>query len=119
MIQLWSARLLTAIPALMLTFSAIMKLRGGPDLDAGFAHLGWPSSLAFPLGVLELAITVLYLIPRTSFFGAILITGYLGGAMATHIRIGEPWFIQFLLGVAAWAGLTLRNPRLREIIIKP
>jgi len=100
----------------MLIFSAVMKLMGGPDLATGFDQLGWPIALAVPLGILELAITVIYLIPRTSVIGAILVTGYLGGAVATHLRINEAWIIQFLLGVMVWGGLYLRDPRIRELI---
>ncbi len=69
-----------------------------------------------PLGTLEICITLLYLIPRTSFLGAILITGYLGGAIFTHLRIGEPWFVQALLGVVAWLGLALRRPILFRML---
>lgn len=115
-LYVWGGRILTALPAIMLTFSAVMKLMGGPELAAAFEHLGWPISLAVPLGILELAVTALYLFPRTSVLGAILLTGYLGGALATHLRIHEPWFIQFLLGAMAWGGLYLRDPRLRELI---
>ena len=114
--QLWGGRILTALPAVMLIFSAAMKLKGGPELDQGFQHLGWPPNLAIPLGILELVVTVLYLIPRTAILGAILVTGYLGGAMATHVRIEEGWFIQFLLGVMAWGGLYFRDARIRNLI---
>ncbi len=80
------------------------------------ANIGVPGSLLPPLGTLEICITLLYLIPRTSFLGAILITGYLGGAIFTHLRIGEPWFVQALLGVVAWLGLALRRPILFRML---
>jgi hypothetical protein len=108
--------ILGTLPALMLLFSASMKLAHPPQLDEGFVHLGWPVSLALGLGILELACTVIYLIPRTAILGAILLTGYLGGAMATHLRIGEAFIMQFLLGVLLWGGLYLRDPRLRALI---
>ncbi len=114
--QLWSGRILTGLPSLMLFFSAAMKLKGGPDLAAGFEHLGWPVSLAMPLGILELSITLIYLVPRTAVLGAILLTGYLGGALAAHLRINEAWFIQFLLGVMIWGGLYFRDSRIRQLI---
>lgn len=114
--QLWSGRILTGLPVLMLLFSAAMKLKGGPDLAAGFEHLGWPGSLAVPLGILELTITVIYLIPRTAVLGAILLTGYLGGAVAAHLRINEAWFVQFLLGVMLWGGLYFRDSKIRQLI---
>jgi len=83
----------------------------------GFAHLGYPESLLVTLGILELGCTVVYLIPRTSVLGAILMTGYLGGATATHVRIGEAlFFIPVVLGVLAWGGLFLRDDRLRALI---
>ena len=115
-LQLWSGRILTGLPALMLLFSAAMKLKGGPDLATGFEHLGWPASLAIPLGILELSITVIYLIPRTAVLGAILLTGYMGGAVAAHLRINEAWFVQFLLGVMIWGGLYFRDSRIRQLI---
>lgn len=107
---------LSILPSLMLIFSAVMKLLGGPSLAQGFAHLGWPLHLAVPLGVLELAVTFLYLYPRTAVLGAILVTGYLGGATATHMRIEEVFFVQPLLGVAAWGGLYARDHRIRALI---
>jgi hypothetical protein len=88
-------------------------------LDA-FAHLGWPLSNANTLGVLLLACTALYAIPRTSILGAILLTGYLGGAVATHSRVGDPLFSHVLfptyLGVLLWLGLYLRDERLRPLL---
>ena len=115
-LQLWSGRILTGLPVLMLVFSAAMKLKGGPELEQGFNHLGLPVSLAMPLGILELGVTALYLLPRTAVLGAILVTGYLGGAMTAHVRIHEAWFIQFLLGVMIWGGLYFRDSRIRGLI---
>lgn len=100
----------------MLLFSASMKFGSSPDMTKGFEHLGWPLHLAVPLGVLELACALLYLIPRTAVLGAILIAGYMGGAIATHVRIGEPFFMQAGFGVVMWLGLYLRDPRLRALI---
>ncbi|MEI6106626.1 MAG: DoxX family protein [Opitutae bacterium] len=104
------------MPLLMLLFSASMKLLHPPQLDEGFVHLGWPVTFAFGLGVLEAACAIIYIIPRTAVLGAILLTGYLGGAIATHVRIGEPGYAQFILGVLLWGGLYLRDPRLRALI---
>jgi uncharacterized membrane protein YphA (DoxX/SURF4 family) len=114
--QLWTGRILSVAPALMLVFSAAMKLIHPPELDQGFAHLGLPLSLAFGLGILELTCTAIYLIPRTSVLGAILLTGYLGGATLTHLRVGDPYYTQPLLGVLLWGGLYLRDPRLQALI---
>jgi hypothetical protein len=107
---------MSALPVLMLTMSAVMKLLKPPPVVEGFAHLGYPESLALALGIVELSCAVLYVIPRTSVLGAILLTGYLGGATATHVRIGEPFFIPVVLGVLVWGGLYLRDPRLRALI---
>lgn len=113
---LWTGRVMTALPALMLLFSGSMKFTSSPQIAEGFTHLGWPVDLAHTLGLLEVGCTVLYLIPATSILGAILVTGYLGGAIATHVRIGEPWYLQFVFGVLVWGGLYLRDPRLRALI---
>ena len=113
---LWTSYVFSVLPSLLLLFSASMKLAHPPQLDEGFVHLGVPISQALGLGILELACTVIYLIPRTAVLGAILLTGYLGGAMQTHLRIGEAYYIQALLGVLIWGGLYLREPRLRALI---
>ena len=73
-------------------------------------------NLALALGILELACTIVYVIPRTAVLGAILLTGYLGGAIATHVRIGEPFLPVILMGVLIWGGLFLRDPRLRALM---
>ena len=114
--QIWIGRILSAVPVLMLFFSAAMKLAHPPALDEGFAHLELPISLALGLGILETACTVIYLIPRTSVLGAILLTGYLGGATLTHLRVGDPYFMQPLLGAMLWGGLYLRDSRLQALI---
>jgi hypothetical protein len=72
--------------------------------------LGIPLSLLPAIAVLEITVTLIYLIPRTSFLGAILLTGYLGGATFTHLRVGDPWFFPVIVGVLAWLGLALRQP---------
>jgi hypothetical protein len=113
---LWTGRVLTTLPVLLLLFSAAMKLAHPPQLDEGFAHLQIPVSFAFGLGVLEVTCTVIYLIPRTAVLGAILLTGYLGGAMLTHLRVGDQFFTHIIMGVVLWGGLYLREPRLRALI---
>jgi len=113
----WLGWVLTVLPALMLTFSGVMKLTDSPDLAKGFEHLGWPLKMATTLAVLEFGSTLLYLIPRTTVLGAILLTGYLGGAIATHVRIGETnVLVHCILGVVIWLGVYLRDARLRELI---
>ena len=113
---LWVGRVLSALPVLMLVMSATMKFMKPAPVVEGFTHLGIPDRLALGLGVLELACTVIYLIPRTAVLGAILLTGYLGGAILTHLRVGDPVIMPAVLGVLVWGGLFLREPRLRELI---
>ena len=113
---LWAGRVISALPVLMLLMSAAMKFAKPAAVVEGFTKLGWPDRLALPLGVLELVVTVLYVIPRTATLGAILVTGYLGRAVATHVRVGDPFFGPAILGVLAWLGLYLRDPRLRELV---
>jgi hypothetical protein len=106
----------SALPVLMLLMSGIMKLAGPPAVVEGLTHLGYSDSLALPLGIVELVCTALYVIPQTAVLGAILLTGYLGGATATHLRINEPFFAAIVLGMLVWLGLFLRDARLRELI---
>jgi DoxX-like family len=113
---LWASYIMSALPLLLLLMSAVMKLIKPPPVVEGFAHLGFPESLALGLGLLELACAVVYVIPQTSVLGAILLTGYLGGATVTHLRVGEAFFMPVLLGMLVWGGLYLRDPRLRALI---
>ena len=101
---------------LLLLFSAVLKLMKPAPVVEGFAQFGFPESLIFNLGILELACTVVYLIPRTSIFGAILLTGYLGGATATNVRVGAPFLGPVIAGVLVWGGLYLRDLRMRALI---
>lgn len=82
-----------------------------------FDHLGYTQELITKIGVLEIALTLLFLIPRTSFLGAILLTGYLGGATATHVRIGDPFFFPIVVGVLAWIGLGLRRQQVFSLVM--
>lgn len=114
---LWTGWILSALPVLALLLSGGMKLVHPPQLAEGFKTLGWPEEYAFGLGILEIACAVVYVIPQTSVLGAILMTGYLGGAIATHVRVGQFGIIpQIGLGVLVWLGLYLRDPRLRALV---
>jgi DoxX-like protein len=115
-IMYWAGWVISAIPILMLTGSAVGKFIKPDEVVKGFNDLGWPDSLALALGIAELASTIIYAIPKTAVLGAILVTGYMGGAIATHVRIGELFVVQALLGVAVWLGLYLRDSRLRALI---
>ncbi len=126
--------LVSILPVLVLAMSGTMKLltpaqiaeifehfqKEPPDLAKGFSHLQWPHSLALGLGILELACAIAYLIPRTATFGAILATGYLGGAIATHVRIGDPFvtggLAPLILGFLIWLGLLLRDENVRAVL---
>jgi hypothetical protein len=117
---LWTGRILTGLAVLFLLFDATMKLLQPVEAIKGTTDLGWPVEVILPLGILQLILLALYLIPRTSIFGAILWTGYLGGAIATHVRIGNPLFTHILfpiyIALLLWGGLWLRDRRLRTLI---
>ena len=113
---LWIGCILSALPVLMLLMSAVMKFAKPRPVVEGFAHLGFPESLALGLGILELGCTIIYLIPCTFILGAILLTGYLGGATCTTLRVGDAFFAPVIFGVLLWGGLFLREPRLRALI---
>ena len=109
--MLWAGRFMSAAPVLMLLMSAVMKFVKPAQVVEGFEHLGYDMGLATGLGIVELSCTALYVFPRTSYLGAILLTGYLGGATATHVRVGDPtFFMPIVLGVLVWGGLFLRDP---------
>ncbi|TPL03237.1 MULTISPECIES: DoxX family protein [unclassified Mesorhizobium] len=119
---LWSGRVLSGVIVLFMIFDGAIKL---PPLDIvtqTMSELGWPAdaNVARLLGVIGLVSTALYALPRTSVLGAILLTGYMGGAIATHVRIGSPLFSHTLfgvyLGIILWGGLYLRDPRVRALI---
>jgi hypothetical protein len=112
----WIGRVISGLASLLFLFSAFLKLKGGPDLLKGIAHLGLPESLMVPLAILEISCVVIYLIPATSILGAILLTGYLGGAILTHGRVGDPVYVHVVLGILIWLGLYLRENRLKALI---
>ena len=118
--MLWTGRTLTGLFALfMLGASIAPKLLGMPVAEETMAQLGWPSGYVLMIGLIELGCLLLYLYPRTSLLGAVLMMGLLGGAMATQIRTGSPLFSHILfslyLGLFMWGGLWLRDPRLRAL----
>src|SRR5438445_6008092 len=90
--MVWAGWVVSALPALVLIFSGVMKLLQPEPVVKGFKDLGWEEGIALSLGILEIACTVIYLIPRTCVLGAVLLTGYLGGAVATHVRISDAFF---------------------------
>jgi len=112
----WVGLGISVLVSLLFAMSAVMKLTGGAGVAEGMAHLGLPESLVKPPGILEISCVAIYLIPATSMVGAILLTGYIGGAICAHLRVGDPFFFQIVLGVCVWLGLYLRENRLRELI---
>jgi hypothetical protein len=115
----WAGRIISALPALFLLVDGAMKLAKPAVVVETTAQLGFPESVIVGLGIVLLACTALYVVPRTSVLGAVLLTGYLGGAVATHVRVQDgvfPVVFPVILGMLVWAGLVLRNPRLRELM---
>ena len=107
----------SVLPVLVLLMSATMKLTHNPEMAQQFRDkLGYQESIATPLGIVEVLCTLLYCIPQTSVLGAILLTGYLGGAVATHVRVGDPPFLPLAVGIFVWIGLFLRDARIRELL---
>jgi hypothetical protein len=116
---LWTGWILTILPALFLLFDAVMKLVKPAFVVEGTMKYGYPESSILPLGIVLFASTVLYLIPRSAVLGAILLTGYLGGAVATHVRVEEglfPILFPVVFGALLWGGLVLRDARLRALV---
>jgi hypothetical protein len=117
--MLWAGRIISAIPILFLLFDGVAKLIKPAPVVEATVRLGYSESVILALGVLLLVCTVVYIIPRTSVLGAILLTGYLGGATATHVRIGDslfPILFPSIVGVLIWGGLFLRDERLHALI---
>lgn len=114
---LWTSRIMSAVPVLLILFGAVMKLIKAVPVVDGFAAHGLGENFVVPIGILELFCVVVYLIPQTSVLGAILMTGLLGGATITGLGAGDPTFpIPVVLGMMAWGGLFLRDVRLRALI---
>jgi hypothetical protein len=118
--NVWIGRVLSGLAVLFLTFDSVVKLLKLPVAVDSTTQLGYPEGVVFGIGIVELVCLVLYVVPRTSVLGAILFTGYLGGAIATHVRIGSPLFSHVLfpiyVAVLIWGGLMAREARLRALI---
>ena len=116
----WAGIIISGLPVVFLLFDALGKFIKPEPVVRGTVELGYPESVILPLGIVLLVSTLLYLFPKTCVLGAILLTGYLGGAVATHVRIGNPLFTHILfpvyLGVMLWLGLYLRDLRLRSLL---
>src|ERR1700730_8408871 len=118
--SLWAGRIISGLVVLFMLFDSAMKLMKLAPAVEGTTKLGYPVGIVLPLGIVLFVCTVFYAIPRTSILGAILVTGYLGGAVATNVRVGNPLLGYVLfpvyVGVLLWLGLFLRDSRLRTLI---
>ena len=117
--RLWAGRIFSALVVLFLLIDSVAHLTMPAPVVEAFVRLGYPVALGFGIGILGLFCTVLYAIPRTSIFGAILLTGYLGGATAANVRVSDPVFetlFPIILGAMIWAGIFLRENRLGKLV---
>ena len=117
--NLWIGRIVSGLPALFLLVDGLMKLFKPPVVVEATVNLGYAESTIIPIGVVLIICTILYLIPATSILGSIFLTGYLGGAVATHVRTGESLFsivFPVIFGLLIWLGLYLRDDRLRALV---
>jgi hypothetical protein len=118
--RLWTGRILSALPVLLLLMSSVMDLMKPDFVVNAMVQQGFPDGVIVPLGITILICTILYAVPRTAILGAVLLTGYLGGAVATHVRAGDPLFSHILapvyFAVILWIGLYLREPRLSALV---
>jgi hypothetical protein len=118
--SLWAGRIMSGLVAAFMVFDAVIHLMKPAPVVEAFAKLGFPIRLAVPLGIIELVCVLLYVLPRTSILGAILLTGYLGGAIAIQLPTGNSLFGEVLfpvyIGVILWGGIYLRDDRLRTLV---
>jgi hypothetical protein len=117
--MLWTGRVLSGLMALFFIFDGVGHLMKPAPVVEAFARLGYPLSASVGIGVLALICTAIYVTPRTSIFGAILLTGYLGGAVSTHVRAGSTLFetiFPVILGALVWAGIFVRDAQLRKLV---
>jgi len=119
--RIWAGRILSFLPALFLILDAVMKLFKPAFVVEATVKLGYPERVIVGIGVLLLVCTLIYLIPRAAVLGAILLTGYLGGAVATHVRAEQGWFeilVPVVIGILLWIGLALRDARVRTLFAR-
>lgn len=118
--SVWTGRVISALIVLFLLFDSVLKFMKPAPVVETFAHLGLSISLANPIGIILIVCALLYAIPQTSILGAILLTGYLGGAVCTHLRAGDPLFSHVLfptyMGALLWLAIYLRDTRLRALL---
>lgn len=115
--RLWAGWIVSAIAALFLLYCGVMTMMKADAFVEGLTRLGYPASVAAGIGIAAFGSAVLYVIPRTSLLGAILLTSYLGGATASHVRVGEPFYLPVFVGVVVWVGLCLRDERVGGAVV--
>lgn len=115
--MLWTGRVISAIPILMmLGLGLFMLLFQSNAVKEGMVKYGYPERAAVPILIVEIVCAAIYLVPQTAVLGAILLTAYLGGATATHVHAGEPFFFPVIFGLLVWLGLFLRDARVRALV---
>jgi hypothetical protein len=114
--MLWAGRILSGLIVVFMAFNAAIGFTKPAMVQQAFEHMGYPYSLHSLFAILMIGCTLVYAIPQTSVLGAILLTGYFGGAIATHLRIGEPPYFPIVIAVVAWIGVYLRDERLRALV---
>lgn len=115
-ITVWIGRVLSGLLSALFTFSAVMKFSGAEEMKKEMARFGIDDKLIQPIGIVEAICVLLYVIPQTKVLGAILLTGYMGGAILTHLRVNDPFIMHIVFGVLVWLGIYLRDERLRFIL---
>lgn len=113
---IWTGRVISYLCILFLLFDAIMKIIRESHSVEGSVALGWPDTAIIGIGIILLVSTILYIIPATAILGAILLTGYLGGAIAIMFRAGQPYYFPVIVGILLWTGLWIRDEKLRLMI---
>ena len=115
--MLWAGRVISAVPVLFMGVLGVVMFFAAPGkVSEGMSKYGYPAGAAKPVLIAEVTCALLYAIPQTTVLGAILLTGYLGGAVATHVRVGEPFYFPVAMGVVVWVGLLWRDGRVRELV---
>ena len=112
---LWTGRVLSALVVLVFVGGGLFALLKPEAASKGMVQYGYPEHLIYLIGALEVICGLLYAIPHTAVFGAVMLTGYLGGAVATHVRVGEPPIAPIVVAIVLWLGIYLREPRLHHV----
>jgi hypothetical protein len=116
-VTVWAGRVISALPLLLFAFGIVFGLTQQQAMRDGMAKMGWPADMGWYIVGLEAVSALLYAIPKTSVLGAVMLTGYLGGAIATHLRIHDPMVVMpAIVALVVWLGIYLREPRLRKIL---